>query len=195
MFASGAELLNSVNAAAGQAAKLQATASNSLGQAGALAKQASAAASGLQPQGPVVANQSSVAGNVPAPIGTVSAPPLSTATIETQPPPVVTETKKDENCGEMRKMFQEVVRSSFTDKDTTENEMLVGLITKMTLENNIKFLKAIVSTFPIPNQSMRIRFTKNLTRKLSKENLILTGGGKSSKQKRKQRKNVTKRRR
>ena len=109
-----------------------------------------------------------------------------------------TETKKDENCGEMRKMFQDVVISSFTDDNTKENEMLVGLITKMILENNSKFVKAIVSTIPTPNQSTRIRFARNLNDKLKRGNLVVKGGKRT---KRKQgtgtgtkHKNVTRRR-
>lgn len=147
-------------------------------------------------------SSSSAIGSVP----TSHAPPSGTATLEPSPIPTLgdgpewvappgastrTETEIDVKCGEMRKMFQEVLISAFQDTDSKENEMLVSLIDKMIKENNGKLVDIIASTLPITNSSMKIRFNTNFKRKLNDKGLI--GGGRKTKQKR-QRKQGTKRR-
>ena len=142
-----------------------------------------------------IAQASSTAGaNVP--VTASHTPDFGTATIDTDqvagaPNEAVTTTKEDVKCGEMRRMFQDVVSSAFTDDKTTENEMLVELINKMILTNNSKLVNIIASTLPINSSSMKIRFKKNLTGKFKRNRLIW--GGKRTQQKR-QRKQGTKRR-
>jgi hypothetical protein len=209
MFQSAAGLLNSANAAAGQVAKLQANVSNGLDQVNTVAGQAGE----LRAQGNGIlseVHQSSIAGE-PQSQATTHTPPTGAAALDIVEPPVPvvggepklvappgastrTETEIDVKCGEMRKMFQQVVRSAFTEKDSTEYEMLVGLITEKIVENNKKLVNIIASTLPITNSAMKIRFRKNLNDKFERGKLI--GGGKRTQQKRKRKqvKNGTKRR-
>jgi hypothetical protein len=118
------------------------------------------------------------------PIGSVSAshePPSGTATL-TQTrlsgglplaADTTTVTTKDENCGEMRRMFRELIEDTINDTASKQNEMLVALINKMIVRNNSKIVRHIANSFPTSNASFKIRFSK-------KSYYFRTGGARSA---------------